>query len=190
MPWPRTLERFEVLLVRQREAYVVEAFHDAPAGEVVHLESLVDVGGGDGELVQFDGDHGLRIFPDGLKKVLDGLLGQVDSEKAVLGRVVLEDVCEGRGDHRAEAMVLYRPDRVLAAGTGAEVLARDKYHGVFVLVPVHYEVFVLAPAGEQELTETGALDALESVARDDLVRVHIRVTEGKRRPRDALDRLH
>src|SRR5215210_3411265 len=190
MPWPRTLERFEVLLVRQREAYVVEAFHDAPAGEVVHLESLVDVGSGDGELVQFDGDHSLRVFPDGLKKVLDGLLWQVDGEEAVLGRVVPEDIGERRGDHRSETMILYGPDRVLAAGTGAEVLARDKYHGVFVFGPVHYEVFVLAPAGEQELTETGAFDALEGVARDDLVRVHIRVTERKRRPRDALDRFH
>src|SRR5918994_981606 len=124
MSWPRTLERFEVLLERQREAYVVEALHDAPPGEIVHLEGLVDVGCCDGELVEFDGDHGLRIFPDRFQKVLDGLLGQVDGKEAVLGRVVLEDVSEGRGDHRAEAMILYRPDCVLATGTRAEVLAR------------------------------------------------------------------
>jgi hypothetical protein len=55
---------------------------------------------------------------------------------------------------------------------------------------VHYEVLVLAPAGEQELSEAGALDALEGIARDDLVRVHVGVTEWKGCSRDALDRLH
>src|SRR5215210_1642923 len=190
MGWSRAFEGFEILLISQREAYVVEALHDAPAGEVVHCEGLVDVGCCDGELVEFDGDHGLRVFPDGFQKVLDGLLGQVDGEEAVLGRVVLEDVSEGRGDHRAEAVIFYRPDCVLAAGTRAEVLARKQDHGVFMLGPVHDEVLVLAPAGEQELSKAGALDALEGVARDDLVGVHVRVTKRKRGPRDALDRLH
>ena len=67
MGWPRALERFEVVLVRQCEADVVEALHDALAGEVVHLEGLVDVGGRDGELVEFYGDDGLGVFPDGFQ---------------------------------------------------------------------------------------------------------------------------
>ena len=54
--------------------------------------------------------------------------------------------------------------------------------GVLVLFCVHHEVLVLTPAGEQELAEAGALDALEGVAGHDLVRVHVRVPERKRRP--------
>src|ERR671911_2982552 len=122
MGWPRALERIEVVLVGEGEAYVVEALHDAPAGEVVHLEGLVDVGGGDGELGEFDGDHGLRVFPDSLEKILDGLFRQVDGEEAVLGRVVPEDVREGRGDHCSETVILYGPDRVFTAGAGTGVL--------------------------------------------------------------------
>ena len=99
------------------EAYVVEALHDALAGEVVHLEGLVDVRGRDGELVEFDGDDGLGVFPDGVEEILDRLLGQLDGEEAVLGGVVLEDVGEGRRDDRSEAVVLYGPGGVLAAGS-------------------------------------------------------------------------
>jgi hypothetical protein len=58
-----------------------------------------------------------------------------------------------------------------------------------VLFLVHDEVVVIAPAGEQELPESGALDALEGVARDDLVGVDVGVTERKGLPRDALDRF-
>src|SRR5215217_198976 len=190
MGWPRAFERIEVVLVGEGEAYVVEALHDSLAGEVVHLEGLVDVGGCDGELVHFYGDDGLGVLPDGLQEVLDGLLGQVDGEEAVLGGVVPEDVGEGGRYYRFETVVFYRPDGVFAARPRAEVLAGDQDDGVFVLMPVHYEVLVLAPAGEQELPEAGALDALEGVAGYDLVGVHVRVPERKRRPGYALDRIH
>src|SRR5918998_1023114 len=186
----RAFEPIEVVLVGEGEAYIVETFHDALTGKVVHLEGLVDVGGGDGELVHFDRDDGLGVLPDGLQESLDGLLGQVDGEEAVLGGVVPEDVGEGGCYHRLEAVVFYRPDGVFAAGPRAEVLAGDQDDGVFVLFPVQYELLVLAPAGEQELPEAGALDALEGVAGYDLVRVHVRVPERKRRPRYALDRIH
>src|SRR4051794_2074386 len=110
MSWPRAFERIEVFLVGEGEAYIVEALHDALAGEVVHLEGLVDVRGGDGELVHFDGDDGFGVFPDRRKQVLDRLLGQVDGEEAVLGGVVPEDIGEGGRYHRFESVILYRPD--------------------------------------------------------------------------------
>ena len=133
MGWPRAFERVEVFLVGEGEAYVVEALHDALAGEVVHLEGLVDVGCCDGELVHFDRDNGLGIFPDGVQEFLDGLLWQIDGKKAVLGRVVPEDVGEGGCDHRFETVVFYGPDGVFAAGPRAEVLAGDQDDGIFVL---------------------------------------------------------
>src|SRR5215208_542725 len=116
MGWPRAFERIEVVLVGEGEAYVVETLHDALAGEVVHLEGLVDVGGGDRELVEFYGDDGLRVFPDRRKQVLDRLLGQVDGEEAVLDGVVLENVGEGRCDHGPKPVILDGPHGVLAAG--------------------------------------------------------------------------
>src|SRR5918998_1746083 len=91
-------------------------------------------------------------------------------EEAVAGEVVEG---EGGGDDGAEAVVLYGPRRVLAAGAAPEVLAGDEHDGTLVLGPVQYEVRVLAPAGEEELAEAGTLYALEGVARDDLVGVHV-----------------
>src|ERR671921_1103571 len=190
MGWSGAFERLQVVFVRQGKAYIVEALHDALAGEVVHLEGLADVRRGDGELVEFYGDDGLGVIPHGLQQVPDRLFGQVNGEQAVLGRVVLEDVGERGCDHGVEAVVFYRPDRVLAARAGAEVLACEQDHGVFVLFPVHDEFVVLAPAGEEKLPETRAFDALEGIGWNDLVGVHVRVTEGKRCSRDALDGLH
>ena len=52
------------------------------------------------------------------------------------------------------------------------------------------EVPVVAPFGEQPGTETGALDALEPVRRDDLVGVHVRAVERHGAAGDNSDGLH
>jgi hypothetical protein len=72
-------------------------------------------------------------------------------------------------------MALKGPGCVLPAGSAAEVLPRQQNHRALVLGFIHHEVRVLAPLGEEELPEAGAFDALEGVARHDLVGVHVGV---------------
>ncbi len=79
---------------------------------------------------------------------------------------------------------------MLAAGAAAEVLPREEDDRALVLGLVEDEVGVFAPLGEEELAEAGALDALEGVARHDLVGVHVVPPERQRLPRDALYWLH
>jgi hypothetical protein len=79
---------------------------------------------------------------------------------------------------------------VLPARAAAEVFPGEQHDGAVVLGFVHYEVRVLAPRGEEELAEAGALDALEGVARDDLIRVYVVPAERQRLTLDHLYGLH
>jgi hypothetical protein len=69
---------------------------------------------------------------------------------------------------------------VLAARSGAEVGAGDENRRASVLLAVEHEVGFVAPLREEALLEAGALDALEPVARDDLVGVDIGSVERDR----------
>src|SRR5918997_3694520 len=169
----RPLERLQLLLVCEGQADVVEAVEEAVAGEVVEGEGLLEAGPLDDAPFEVHGDPGLRVVAHDVEELLHGFPGELHREEPYLGAVVLEDVGEGGGDDGAEAVVLYGPRRVLAAGAAPEVLAGDEHDGALVLGPVQYEVRILAPAGEEELAEAGTLYALEGVARDDLVGVHV-----------------
>ena len=176
--------------MRERQAYVVEALQEPLAGEVVHLERLEHVGTRDVALEEVDCDHDLRVLPYGVEELLHRRFGQLHGQQPYLRAVVLEDVGEGGGDDRSEAVVLQGPRRVLAAGAAPEVLPCEQDDCIFMLGLIKHEVRVLAPPGEEELSETGTLDAFEGVARHDLVGVHVGVAQGERLPGDALDRLH
>jgi hypothetical protein len=79
---------------------------------------------------------------------------------------------------------------VLAAGAAAEVLPCEKDDRTLVLRFVQDELGVLAPLGEEELAEACALDALEGVARHDLVGVYVVPPERQGLAGDALYGLH
>ena len=104
-------------------------------------------------LVEVDGDLGRAARPRPRPDERDDLLRQHDGEQPRLDGVAAEDVAEPGRDHRAEAVVEQRPDRVLARGPGAEVPARDEDRRPLVARLVQHERRVLAPGGEQPVVE-------------------------------------
>ena len=100
------------------------------------------------------------------------VLRQHDRQQADLRAVGEEDVGEGGRDDRLEAVVLQRPRRVLARRAAAEVRAGGEDR-VLGQAPAR----LLRPVVEQELAEAGALDPLEELLGDDLVRVDVGARE-------------
>ncbi len=130
--------------------------------------------------LEVDGDLHRRVRRDQLRDALHVLLVELDAQDADLAAVRAEDVGEARGDDRSEARVLERPRRVLTRRPAAEVASGEQHLRTVMLGPIHREVGtgrdpvgLVAPLGERERTEAGALDALEVLLRDDLVRVDV-----------------
>lgn len=114
-------------LVPEGQPHVVEPFEEALTPELVNLEgsrealpvphlTAFEV---NCEAVAFD----LARSPDEFR---DFVVRERDGQHAVLGAVVLEDVGEGWGDDRAEAVVEQRPGRVFARGATTEVAPGQK----------------------------------------------------------------
>src|SRR3954447_4605932 len=116
---------------------------------------------------------------------LDVVLGQHDREQPDLRAVVEEDVRERGGDDRLEAVVLERPRRLPAARAAAEVRAGGEDR-----VGRQVPAVLLLPVVEEELAEAGALDPLEELLGDDLVRVDVRAVEHGHGAGDHADRFH
>src|SRR5579871_59705 len=106
-------------------------------------------------------------------------LRQRHRQEPVLEAVLVDDVGERRGDHAAHAIVQKRPGRVLAAGATAEVLAADQQLDARVRRLVQDEIgpwpplAVEAEVVEEALAEPLALDGLQELLGDDLVRVQV-----------------
>src|SRR5690606_19730011 len=177
--------------VAEREADVVEAFHQAPLDERVDVEAgfeLVPVG--DGLFGERHGDLGGGVLLAEFDEVVAFLRAEFDREQADLGAVGAEDVGERRGDDRFESPVLQTPWGVLAAGAGTEVGSGHEDLGVGVLGALEHEVGVLAPVGEDELAVAGAFDPLEVLLGHDLVGVDVRPRQRSDRAGDRVDRVH
>ena len=109
--------------------------------------------------------------------------GEADEDHAVLAGVGEEDVGEAGGDDGEEAVLGEGPGGVLAGAAAAEVLSGDEDLRAFVDGVVEDEVGVglagvgafldAAPVVEEEVAVAGALDALEELLGDDLVRVDV-----------------
>ena len=115
---------------------------------------------GDAAGVQIDGQL-VAPLAGLLKKLLDLVLAQLDRQHAVLEAVVVEDVGEARRDDGPEAVILDRPDGVLAAGAAAEVPAgqQDRRALGFGLVELELRDWAfcrrrVAPVEEQELARS------------------------------------
>ena len=79
---------------------------------------------------------------------------------------------------------------MFTARTGPEVQAPDEDVGAGVLLLVEHEVSVVAPLREEPLLETGALDTLEPVGRDDLIGVDVGAVERDGGALDDADGFH
>ncbi len=112
-----------------------------------------------------------------LIRVLVGV--EHDRQQAVLQRVGAENVGNFAGNHRLETVIEQRPRRVLAARAAAEIVAGDQDLRLAVLRLVQHEIRDLFAVGrvahlvEQVLAETGALDGLQVLLRDDHVGIDI-----------------
>src|SRR5207247_5121026 len=84
-----------------------------------------------------------------------------------------EDVAERRGDDGAEPVLRERPDGMLARGPAAKVRTGHEDRRAPCLGTIELEIRIGAPVIEEARAESGALDALEELLRDDLIGVHI-----------------
>ena len=111
-------------------------------------------------------------------QAVDAVLRQLDREQADLRAVVAEDVGERRRDDRLAAPCPAAPTARARARSRSRSSGRStRIWRAVVAVVVQDEVRVLAPRVERELAEAGALDALQVLRRDDLVRVDVRARQ-------------
>src|SRR5256885_327717 len=79
---------------------------------------------------------------------------------------------------------------MLARRAGAEVAPREQDARSFRCGPVQLEVRVLAPVEEEKLSEACALDPLQELLRNDLVRVDVGTVEHEGARGDGTERSH
>jgi len=165
---------FDVGFFAEGEPNVVEAFHEPPAGVVVHIKPVGVVFAGDGAVFQVDCEAEAGLVGELLPQLFDVLLVHEGCEQAGFAGVATEDVGESGGEDDFESVVHECPDGVFAGGAGAEVGAGDEDGAVGVGVLVEDEVgFVGAPVVEESVVEAGAGDTFEVDGGDDLVGVDV-----------------
>src|ERR1039458_2975918 len=129
-----------------------------------------------------DADHP-GVLGGHVEQLADLLLRQDHRQQPALERVVAEDVREGGGDHGPDALVVERPDGVLARRSAGEVAPRDEQGPAPVLGPVEDEgrslrpAFVVAPVVEEEGAVAGPLDPLQELLGNDLIGVDVGAVE-------------
>ena len=101
-----------------------------------------------------------------------------DGRQAGVDRVLPEDVAERRREHCTEAAILERPGCVLARGAAAEVAPGEQDRRAWASMQL--ESGILHPVEEEELAVPGALDPLQELLGDDLVRVDVGTVEDGR----------
>src|SRR6266545_2470113 len=187
------LVRRDRLLLRQQEAQLVDAVHEAVLREAVERERC------DGPVRQRDRlrpEIDLHLRAGGRHELRDRRRLQHDRYEPVLERVVAEDVGDARRDHGPEAVVHERPGGVLARGAATEVVARDEDLAALRLGAVQDEVGarlplrVVAPVGEEAVAEPLLVGHLEEATRDDLIGVDVLARDDDGAALDDEDRFH
>src|SRR5437763_15007774 len=189
---PTALVPFDLVLVAEGEADVVEAFEEAPAGEVVEVEAGLDAAVGGAQRAGLDVDHDLQVgvVDQGVDQGARDICVDLHRQGPDLGAVGAEDVGEARGDHSLEAVVLQGPHGVFARRPGTEVGSGHENGGALVAVAVEDETGVVAPLREQAPAEPSALHPLEPVPRDDLVGIAVGSVERHPGALDDADGFH
>ena len=130
------------------------------------------------------------------KKFVDVSFIEFYRQHAVLEAVVEENIGEGRGDHRAESIVVKGPGGVFTARATAEVATGQEDACPLTDRLIEFEgrirgsVRKETPVEEEELPEPGALDPLQELLGDDLVGIDVGTVEGGDVPGVGRERLH
>ena len=114
------------VLVVQRHGDLVEPLEQLAPLTGLELELEAQVAGGDGAVLEIDDALHAGLLGGEVEQRANLVLGQGHRQEPTAERVALEDVCEGGGYDRAEALILQRPHGMLARGSTAEVAARDQ----------------------------------------------------------------
>ena len=182
--------------VVQRQRDLVEALEQLASLAGLELELEAQVAGADRAVLEVDDALHAGVLGGEVEQGAHVVLGQGHRQQPAAERVAAEDVGERRRDHRADAVVLERPHRVLARRAAAEVAPGHQHRAAAVRVLVEHEVralgaaVVVAPGVEEERAEAGALDALEELLGDDLVGVDVGAVERHQRAVLAAERPH
>src|SRR5712691_2560526 len=188
------LERADLVRVLERQADFVQAVEQAmlAKGFDVEAERLRAVGRGDGLARQIDRERKTRERLRLVKQPVDLVLGQYDRQQTVLEAVVEKDVGEGWRDDGPNAVVEQRPGCVLTRAAATEVPPHQQDLRAPVTRLVQRELRVepalrvvhpglaaieVAPRVEQVRPETGTVDRLEELLRDDDVGVDVGTVE-------------
>ena len=148
----RDFERGDLVLAPHRAGDVVETVHERLLRVRVERElELEPVRMRDAQALEVD--RQLVARGDRLLDPRELAGRERDRREAAQDRVLPEDVAERRRQHRAEAVVLERPRRMLARRAAAEVAAgeQDRRAGI----AVQLEARVLHPVEEDELAVAG-----------------------------------
>src|ERR1700754_2089291 len=136
-------ESADLVGLAQRERDVVETVDQAILAERLDIET-------DAAAVRRDDDLVLKVYaPLVAREGLDFIeqarhfeFGQDDRQQAILEAIVEENIRIRRRDDGAKAVLLQGPGRMLAAGTAAEILAREQDRNAFVARLVQDEIGV------------------------------------------------
>src|SRR5689334_4625438 len=134
---PRLLELRDLLVLRQEEAELVDAVHEAVLREAVDRERR-GAPVRQRDRLRAEVDAYARAGRGEELRHRGGL--EHDRDEAVLEGVVAEDVGDARRHHRLEPVVDEGPRRVLAGRAAAEVVAGDEDAGALRLRAVQDEV--------------------------------------------------
>jgi len=120
----------------------------------------------------------VAVFADAVEQLLQERLAHHHGQDEVVQLVVLVDVGEERADYHTEAVARDGPRGVLAAGAGAEVLARHEYASAVSRIVQHKvllqrAVLVVPPVAEEVVAEALLVGGLEEARGDNLVCVHV-----------------
>ena len=124
--------------------------------------------------------NGEVIIVDGrgaMEQEFDLFIGKRDQQDAVLAGVGVEDIGEAGRDDHAKSVIVERPGCMLARRSAAEVFAGDENLRALVAGVVDLEVRVLTPVVKKEIAVAGALDALQKLLGNDLIRINVRAVE-------------
>ena len=102
---------------------------------------------------------------------------QNDRDEADLEAVRGEDVAERRRDHDLEAVVLSAQAACSREEPQPKFASGEQDLGARAVGPFSSKSGSLHPVEEEELAEAGALDPLQELLRDDLIRVDVRAVE-------------
>ncbi len=163
---------------------VVESFYQTVKAEIIYGEGgRKALGVLHRTTLKINGRAVTRLLTCPPHQLRDLRFGKHDGHDAVLHAVVRKYVGERWRDDGAKAIIQKRPRRVLARRAASEISACHEDRRALIAGRIQNKRGVqraacgVAPIVEQEFPEARALDALQELLRNDLIRINIRAVE-------------